>query len=254
MNTKAKNPIQTTEKTLKIIEALFSLGESGVTELASHLNLNKGTIHHHLSTLEQHGYVTKSSSTYKLSMRFFEIGELTRRRHKIYEVGMPEIDSLAKKTGEIANLMIEENGLGIYIYIAGGDQAVKLDTKIGTRQYLHTSALGKTILSRMEDDRLDEIINKHGLPAETENTVTDINKLNEQLEEIRKRGIAFDGEERAEGIRCVAAPVTNNNGSLIGAVSVSGPSTRLKNDRLKTEIPELVQDTATVIGINASYS
>ncbi|MFP9062186.1 IclR family transcriptional regulator [Natrialbaceae archaeon A-chndr2] len=251
---KAKNPIQTIGKTLEIIEALRVLDGAGITELAQHLDLNKGTIHHHLSTLEQHEYVVKDGTRYRLGMRFFEFGEYVRQSHKIYQIGKKEIDALANKTGELANLMVEEHGYGSYVYISKGKEAVTLDTKIGTQQYLHTSALGKSILAHMEPERLEDIITTHGLPAETPNTVTDREILFEELDEIQERGIAFDGEERAEGIRCVAAPVIDKNGSLIGAVSVSGPSTRIKGDILHEKIPEMVQDTATVIGINASYS
>jgi DNA-binding IclR family transcriptional regulator len=254
MANKAKNPVGATEKTLRILEALRQLNGAGVTEIAEHLELSKGTIHNHLSTLSEHEYVVKDDSQYYLGMRFFELGEFTRRQTEIYEVAKPEIDELASDTGELANLMIEEHGQGIYIYIAHGEQAIKLDTHIGTRQYLHTSALGKALLANMPEERFEEIIEKHGLPSETPNTVTDREELVAKLDEIRERGVAFDGEERAEGIRCVAAPVTNNEGSLIGAVSVSGPSTRLKGDRFKQTIPEKVQDTATVIGLNASYS
>jgi DNA-binding IclR family transcriptional regulator len=150
--------------------------------------------------------------------------------------------------------MIEEHGRGTYIYISRGEKAVKLDTKIGTRQYLHTSAAGKAILAHMTKDRLEEVIENHGLEAKTSNTVTDRAELGSELDQIRDRGVAFDGEERAEGIRCVAAEITTNQGELIGAVSVSGPSTRMKGDRFKEEIPEIVKDTATVIGINVSYS
>ena len=254
MEKKAKNPVGATEKTLRILEALRQLNGAGVTRIANYLDISKGTIHNHLSTLVEHEYVVKQGPKYHLGMRFFELGEFTRRQTEIYEVAKPEIDTLASETGELANLMIEEHGQGIYIYIARGEQAIKLDTRVGTRQYLHTSALGKAILANMPEERFEEIIERRGLPAETPNTVTDKSELVAELDEIRGRGVAFDGEERAEGIRCVAAPVTNNEGALIGAVSVSAPSTRLKAERFREVIPEKVQDTATVIGLNASFS
>jgi DNA-binding IclR family transcriptional regulator len=254
MSIKAKHPIRATEKTLRIIEALQELGEAGVTELANELGFAKGTVHHHLSTLQEYKYVVNEGTTYRLGMRFFEIGEFTRRQREIYEVARSEINELAADTGEVANLMVEEHGQGIYIYIARGEHAVKLDTVVGTCRYLHTSALGKAILAYLPDERFEEIIDQHGLPAETPQTVTDYEVLIDKLEQIRERGVAFDGEERAEGIRCVAAPVTDKEGELIGAVSVSGPVTRLKEERFKETLPEKVQDTATVIGINTSYS
>ncbi len=251
---KAKNPVGATSKTLRIIEELRCRNGAGITELADELGMSKGTVHNHLSTLQEQEYVVKEGSTYRLGLRFLELGEYTRQQTTLLEVAKSEIDELAQETGEIANLMIEEHGRGIYIYISQGEQAVNLDTHVGTRQYLHTSAVGKAILSKMDDEKFDQVIDRHGLPAETPNTVTSEETLAEELDQIRDRGVAFDGEERAEGIRCVAAPITDNEDNLLGSVSVSGPSTRLKEDRLHTEIPEKVQHVATVIGINAFYS
>jgi len=251
---KAKNPVGATQKTLEILEALRNCDGAGITELADELGVSKGTVHNHLSTLHEHEYVVKDGSEYRLGLRFLEMGEYARQQTKLLEVATSGIDELAQETGEIANLMVEEHGRGTYIYIAKGQQAVNLDTHVGTRQYLHTSAVGKSILAEMDDDQFRRVIDRHGLPAETSNTVTSKEELLDELEAIRERGVAFDGEERAEGIRCVAAPITDNEDSLLGAVSVSGPSTRLKDTRLRQEIPEKVQHVGTVIGINAFYS
>jgi DNA-binding IclR family transcriptional regulator len=251
---KANNPVKSTNRSLLILEALHELESAGVTELADHLGMNKGTVHHHLSTLEEQAYVVNDGSSYRLGLRLFEMGIQTRRLTPVYAVARDDVDRLAEETGEMANLMVEEHGRGTYVYISRGDKAVKLDTKVGTRQYLHTSALGKSILAHMPRERLEAVIQRHGLPAETPNTVTDRSVLMDELERIRETGVAFDGEERAEGIRCVAAPITDNRDELVGAVSVSGPSSRIKGERFKEEIPEMVESTATVIGINVSYS
>jgi len=248
------NTVRSSEKTLEILGAIRDLGEVGVTELADEMEMSKATVHHHLSTLEGKEYVVKNGSKYRIGLRLLEMGEHARRQTGVFEIARSEVDSLADRSGEIANLMVEEHGKGVYVHIAAGDQAVNLDTDEGTRQYLHTSALGKAILANMPPERFESVIERHGLPVQTSNTVTDRETLEAELEEIRDRGVAFDGEERAEGIRCVAAPITDNRGELIGAVSVSGPSTRMRDERFRKEIPEMVQDTATVIGINVSYS
>ena len=251
---KAKNPVGATDKTLRILEELRRRDGAGITELADTLDMSKGTVHNHLSTLQEHEYVINKDSTYRIGLRFLELGEYARQQTRLLNVAKSEIDELAEETGEIANLMVEEHGRGTYIYIAKGKQAVNLDTHVGTRQFLHTSAVGKSILAEMDEKQFEQVVEHRGLPAETPNTVTSEQKLLAELEEIRGRGVAFDGEERAEGIRCVAAPITDNEDNLLGSVSVSGPSTRLKKQRLHKEIPEKVQHTATVIGINAFYS
>jgi len=253
-DSKAKHPVGATEKSIRILEALKKLDGAGVTELAEELGYSKGTVHNHLSTLEENEFVIKNGSTYRISLWFLTLGEYARLQTPLLEVARPEIDALAEETGEIANLLVEEHGRGIYFSISRGENAVNLDTHVGTRQYLHTSAVGKAILAHMTDKRFEEVIERHGLPAETPNTVTDEESLHAELEEIRDRGVAFDGEERAKGIRCVAAPITDKNDNLLAAVSVTGPSTRMRGDRFREEIPDKVQNTATVIGLNATYS
>lgn len=248
------NTVGSTEKSIRIVEALQTLDGAGVTELARHLGYNKSTVHHHLSTLEAGELVARTGDEYRLGVRFFGLGEYARRQQEIYDVGKPEVDRLATETGELANLMIEEHGKGTYIHIARGEQAVRLDTSPGTTQYLHTCALGKAMLARMSEERVEEIVDRHGLPAETPNTVTTKAELFEELEEVRERGVAFDGEERAEAITCVATAVTDAAGDILGAISVSGPSSRMRGDRLHEEIPNLVTNAAEIVGINASYS
>jgi DNA-binding IclR family transcriptional regulator len=230
------------------------LGGVGVTELARYLDMSKATVHHHLSTLEKEEYVVNDGSTYRTGLKLLEMGNRARQQSGLFDIAKSDVDELAEQTGELANLMFEEHGRGVYVHIASGQRAICLDTSVGTRQYLHTSALGKAILAHMSEERFEEVIDRHGLPALTPNTVTDKEVLEEELNEIREQGVAFDGEERAEGIRCVAAPVTDNKDRLVCAVSVSAPSTRMKHDRFRNKIPELVRDTATVIGINVSYS
>ncbi|OYR64873.1 IclR family transcriptional regulator [Halorubrum ezzemoulense] len=254
MTDSVTNGVQAIKKTSRILTVLQEQGGGGVTEIAGELSYNKSTVHHHLTTLREEGLVIKRGDQYHLGIRLFELGAFTRRQRDIYSVGKPQVNSLAEKTGELANLMIEENGKGVYIQVSAGEDAVNLDTSTGTEQYLHTCAIGKSILSEMPSARVDEIIDQHGLPAETSNTVTDQATLKDELEEIRERGVAFDNEERAEAIRCVATPVTNKDGELLGGISISGPATRMRGDRFKTEIPELVQNAAEVIGLNASYS
>jgi len=248
------NGVQAIEKTSRILTALQKLGGAGVTELADELAYSKSTVHHHLTTLQEEGLVVNRGDQYHLGIRLFEFGAFARRQRDIYTVGKPEVDALAEKTGELANLMIEENGRGIYIHIGAGEDAVNLDTSTGTVQYLHTCAIGKAILAEMPPARVDEIIDERGLPAETSNTVTDPEVLKQELAQIRERGVAFDNEERAESIHCVATSVTDMDGELLGAISISGPASRMRGERFEREIPELAQNAAEVIGLNASYS
>jgi DNA-binding IclR family transcriptional regulator len=253
MGRKANNPIKSIGTTLEILEAVVEMDEAGVTTIADRLGRSKATIHHHLSTLSERGYLVNEEGTYRPSIRFFEIGQQVLQKKDVYTTGREPLKSLAEETGEVANLMIEEDGHGIYVDIEEGDEAVNLDTSVGTSQYLHTCALGKAILAHVSLERREQIYTQRGLPAETPNTVTEKSRLEDELETIRDRGIAFDEEERAAHIRCIAAPITTDSGDVLGAVSVSGPISRMTDERIEAELIDKVEHAATVISINTKY-
>lgn len=255
MSRTSKNTLQTTENTIHIVKALKRLDTAGVTELATHLDMSKSTVHEHLATLKEYDYVTKhDDSTYSIGLGFFEMGEYARKRRKIYEIARPEVTSLAEETGELANLLVEEHGRGVYLYRARGESAVTLDTHTGKRRYLHNTALGKAILAHLPEERVTEILDTHGLPASTKNTITDRGVLFEELEKIYERGVAYCGQERVEGLQCVAAPILSNDDRVLGAISVAAPTTRMVGRRFEEEIPELILQAANVIEINVTYS
>jgi len=254
MGEPATNPIKPTETTVRVLEGLKTLDGAGVSDLADHTGLPRSTVHNYLSTLEQEEYVLKEDGKYHVGIRFLELGAHARNRREIYEIAQPEIKRLAEETGELANLLIEEHGRGTYLQRARGSEAVKVQAHVGTRLPLHTTALGKSILSHLPAERVEKIIGRHGLPAATEATVTDREVLFEELAEIRERGYAFDDEERLAGLRCVAAPILSNDERVLGAVSVSGPSHRIRDEHFRETLPNTILETVNVIELNVTYA
>jgi len=256
MATEGDYPVKATRRTFEIIEALKTLDNAGVSEMAAELDMAKTTVFEHLETLSQLGYVVKNSGSgqYQLGTEFLELGGYVRNQMKIYNVAKPEVQDLAEETGEHANLMVEEHGLGTFLYKSEGSNAVQLDTYDGHRVHLQTTALGKAILAHLPKARVVEIFDQHGLPKITENTITDRDSLLEESQEIRDSGYATDCEERVEGMWCVAAPIVSNDGEVYGAVSVSGPKSRMQGDRFEQELPDKVTRTANVIEVNLTYS
>lgn len=248
------NTVTATRTSFRVLETLKQLDGAGVTDVATELGTAKSTVHNHLRTLEDEGYVISEDGTYRTSLRFLELGEYTRNRMDIYKKALPEVRSLAQETGEMANAAVEEYGEGVYITRSEGNRAVSVDTFAGKRVKLHCTALGKAILAQLPEARVDTILQTHGLPERTENTITDPDVLKDELETIRERGYAYDREERLSGLRCVSAPVVAEDGALIAALSVSGPTTRIKGDLFHEEIPELLRSSANVIEINLAYS
>ncbi|MFC6726171.1 HTH-type transcriptional regulator XacR, partial [Halobium palmae] len=167
----AKHPVRTTEKTLALVEELMRGGPRGVTDLAAELEMGKSAVHNHLTTLRKHGYVVRDGERYRLGLKFLEVGGHTRKSMELYQVAEPEVESLADDTGELANLLVEEQGLGVYLLRSKGERAVDLDTYAGLRTNLHTTGLGKAILAYLPEARVEEIVDRHGLERATPRSV-----------------------------------------------------------------------------------
>lgn len=247
-------PVKATKNTFEIIDALRELNGAGVTELSRHLDMPTSSVHDYLQTLETEEYLVNMGGTYCLSSRFVELGEHFKSRNRVYDIARPEIDDLSNRTGEHANLMIEEHGRGVFLYSAQGDNAVRLDTHAGMRVHLQTTALGKAILANKPREEVETILDRHGLPAVTDETITDRAELFDELETIREQGYSTDDEERIKGMRCVGAAIADDEGITIAGVSVSAPKSRMRGETFQSEIPNEVIKSANVIQVNVTYA
>ena len=253
MTTQKHNTVRTSQTTFEVIESLQALDGAGVTEVANRIGVSKSTVYKHLNSLVENGYVIKEGDVYRIGLRFLDLGEHARHRSLLYKLARSEIEELANAVNEMANLMVEENGEGVFLFRADSDRAVNLDTRAGKRMQLHTTALGKAIMAHLPEERLEWIIDTYGLSRVTENTITDEATLREELHRIRERGVAFDDEERIAGLRCVAAPIVTTEDEVLGAISASGPTSRIRGDRFREEIPEHVLRTKNIIELNVEY-
>jgi DNA-binding IclR family transcriptional regulator len=148
--------------------------------------------------------------------------------------------------------MTEEHGMGVYLHKETGENGVQTASYTGNREYLHCTALGKAILADLPDDRVEAIVERRGLPQKTGNTITEVDELFDALAEIRETGLAYDRGEILEGLRCIAAPVTDSDGAVLGAISVSGPVSRVGDADRSEHLEESIRHSANVIEINAS--
>jgi DNA-binding IclR family transcriptional regulator len=236
-----------------IVEAIRDLDGARVTELADETGLAKSTVHRHLKSLERHEFVVQEGDTYHVGLKFLNFGEYARTRRDIYELARPLVDDLADETDERALFMTEEHGRAVYLYRGVGNHAVHTDSRIGTYRYLHTIAGGKAMLAHMADNRVDEILERWGLPLQTEQTVTDRDELFDELAEICDRGVAFNDEETIDGLRAIAAPILGPDEKVYGALSVSGPSHRIRGDWFEEDIRNLLLGTANELEINLEH-
>lgn len=231
-----------------IVEELNERRTAGVTEIAESVDLPPSTVYNHLQTLVEREYVAKDGAQYRLGKRFVHLGDSIKHRQELFRIGKPSITRLASETNATANLVVEEYGRGFYLMSETGPDGLRNYSHIRRREYLHSTAAGKSILIQLPDDRVTEILEIHGLPGLTDETITDREEFDDHLADAAQRGYTCNNEENKVGIRAVGAPIEHSNGSP-GAVSISGPVNRVSEDMLHDELAAAVRNTAKSISI-----
>lgn len=245
--------VKTATTAFTIIEYVQRLEGGSVSELAEHIGLAKSTVHNHVKTLVKNDYLIQCGGEYHLGLKFLDHAYHAEQRLQVTGAVSPTLEKLAEETGELAWVIVEEHGKAVNLKMAEGDQAVRTADRIGLRTHLHFHAAGKVILAYLPDDRVDRIVEKHGLPAATEKTITDVESLDEELEAIYERGYAFNDGEAVRGLRSVAAPVIID-GDVIAAVTVIGPAKRLHGKKFREAIPDAVLGAANAIELELTHS
>lgn len=248
-----RKTVKAVRTSFRIIRALQELDGAGVTELANYVGVSKGAAYNHLATLEDEEYVVKGADdTYYVGLRYLDIAHHVKNRFPISKLVEKEVDKLAEQSGEMALFTVEEHGQGVCLYVAYGEQAVQTPLYVGHRSNLHNTAIGKAILAFKPPEEVEEILEARGLPKVTENTITQKEWLLEELEQIRRRGIAFNREETIHGLVGVGSPIKSQNGSVSGALSIIGPTSRMSGDRLEQELPDMITRSVNIIEINST--
>lgn len=248
----AGDTLQGVERAFKIVNYLKENGPTTVSELKTAMDLPKSTAYIHLKTLYETGYVYKEDHNYRLSLHFLEHGAAVRQQFDVYDIAKPEINELAKETGEVANLGVEEDGQRVLVYINEGGNAIYDNAQTGEFTNMHWTSLGKAILAYSPRKQIDKVIDNHGLPAATKHTIEDRSDLYQELNTIRDRGYALEDEEHRANIRAVAVPILQDE-HAIAAVSVSGPKTRFSDERIETELLESLRDKANIIELRLEH-
>ncbi|OVE83017.1 IclR family transcriptional regulator [Natronolimnobius baerhuensis] len=252
MSDEPKNPVKSIQRAVSLLHILKETGGARIVDLEERVDLSKATIHSYLATLEEAGFVRKDGVTYRLGFAPLTFGGYVRDHDPLYVAGRDGADEMAERTGELVALMTEWNGRSTYLYQTSGDQALAMDSHLGVQLPMHCTASGKAILAELPRDRVESIIDQHGLPAWTGATITDREHLFEELEDIRSRGVAFDDEERITGLRGVGVPVTIDD-SLLGAIALAGPVNRLQGTRYWEDLPEQLTKIERMIEVKAMY-
>lgn len=247
---RTNTPVGSLETLLSIVDYLEESGEAGVTELAEAVDVSKSTVHNHLTTLREHGYVVRDDGKYRLGLSFLRIGEAARMETDLYDIARPHVETLIDGTDLVANLAVEEQGRGVYLYRTRGSNDIQFSTRAGDTHDLHCSATGKAILAHLPPDRRATLLDSIDLVEHTAQTITDRDTLRDELEQIRDRGVAFDKEEYGPGLRCVGVPILGPEDAVVGAVSLSGPAADMDGSWYHETLPQRLKSTKNRIEVN----
>ena len=223
-------------------------GGASLTELAQQVGLPSSTAHRLLTTLEQERYVRFDPDGRLWSMRVqaFVAGCAFTKTRSLAGVARPHMRHLMEECGETVNLAVEDQGQAVYLAQVECRQMMRAFARPGSRVPLHCSAVGKALLSARSDKTLARLLHQHGMPRLTVKTITTPTALRADLGRARESGYAIDDEEHAVGLRCIAAPIFDETGDAIGAVSASGPMARMVDERV-APVGALVLATARSI-------
>jgi len=239
---------QALSRGLALLEALAATeGGATLTAVAEALALPAPTAHRLLATLEQAGYVQQGpGGEWLVGVRAFRVGSAFLDHRNLVVHAYPHLKRLMEQSGETTNLAVIDDGEAVFVEQVQCRELMRMSTKLGARAPLHASGVGKAMLAAMPDEAVSAALAKRGLARHTARTLTDRMRLAAELVATRERGYAIDDEEHADGLRCVAAPIWDENGEAWAAISLAGPVSRITPGRLAA-LGRLVRATADAI-------
>ncbi|WP_418279838.1 IclR family transcriptional regulator [Halorubrum sp. DTA98] len=252
MNESDPQTVQAVETTFAVIDVLQRRDGAGVTEIATELGLSKSSVHKHLATLVNQRCVVKDDGEYRLGLELFQYGSYVRDQYDVFHKAKPRVRELAEETGEMVWLIVEENGMAMYLFGDGGSLDINVDSLVGTWTHLHLNSGGKAILSELPEERVRAIVDDYGLPKRTSETITDVDDLLAELERTRERGYALNLEEDLKGIHAIGAPIVHRN-EVQGALSIAGAATRLTEQRCHDEYADRLLTAVNDLELNLTY-
>jgi len=224
-----QNTVQALDRALGLLEVLAAHPGLTLSELAAQSGQAVATVFRALATLQAHGMVEceEPGQVWHIGAGAFRVGSAFLRRTKVVERARAGMDQLMRDTGETANLGIEAQDEVLFLSQVETHEAIRAFFPPGTRGPMHVSGIGKALLAWFPPDKVAGIVARRGLPAFTPQSLGTPQALRADLAAIRARGFSIDDQERAPGMRCIAAPIFNVHGEPVAGVSVSGPAFRM---------------------------
>jgi IclR family KDG regulon transcriptional repressor len=241
--------IQSLARGLKILELMSEAEDGvGVVELGRELDIDKSSALRLLQTLATYGFAERDADTrrYRLGPQIVNLSRNMLNRMPLRDQAKPFLRHLMERTGECAHLAIPAQGQALYIDQVESPATLRVTSGIGTLAPLHCTALGKSLIAFGNLPISDE------LKAFTQRTITDPEVLRIHLEQTRRQGYSVDDEEFDYGVRCVAAPVRDYRGKVVGAIGISGPAGRISLEGIP-DLGRIVMEASQALSDRLSF-
>ena len=227
--------VQVLDRAINILEFIGkqSSGEAALPELSAAMKLHKTTTHRIAHVLESRGLLRRGldSNRYRLGLHLYDLGCQALDHVNMRDEARPLMTRVAFEVGETVHLALLDRVEVLYIERMEAQRSLTMGSKLGARNPVYCTALGKAMLAYSPETEVDHILTGLRMEARTRNTITNVLALKRELKRVHDRGYAIDDEEIEEGIRCIAAPILNADDRAVAAISVSGPSSRITPDR-----------------------
>jgi IclR family transcriptional regulator, KDG regulon repressor len=255
MTRQIESPSTAAERTLLILEAVAQR-EGGMSnaDFSRKLKIPKSSASYILRTLEQHGYLRRDreDGTYRLGMKVLSLSRAALSGVDIREVALPIMRHLVDHIHLTTHLAILDHEEAVYVEKVEAPGFIKMDTWVGRRMEVHSTAVGKALLAYLDAGEREMIIRHRGLKKLTPHTITSTTKLMKEFERVRQLGYSVDDEENSLGARCVGAPIFNSQGRVEASLGSTGTITAVPRDAVP-RLAEMVKDAARRISHQIGY-
>jgi DNA-binding IclR family transcriptional regulator len=226
--------------------------ELRVSDLARRLQLTRNKAFRLVKTLESRGFLQRVGDHYRIGIRLLALGKLAEQPIEVLQAAArPEMDSLARETGETVYVLVPDGYQAVCVATIESAHYLRISVAVGLRRPLHAGAGQKMLLSGFDDARVGQVL-KHAGKAFTPQTITDLSRLQEELEEIRRRGYSLSLGEVDPAAGAVAAPIYDYSGEMIAAVVVGGAMSRAEG-RIEHQWAQLVVAAGQRISAQLGY-
>lgn len=233
---------------MRVLETFYDADlELRLQEVTTRTGITKSSAFRILFTLESLGYLEKNAATgkYRLGGRIFAAAGKARATRSVGQLAQPYLRTLNQQFGETVNLGALQNQQVVYVETVEGSHSFRLMANIGAVAPFHASALGKAILAFLPEVELSALLETMKFPRLTSHTIGNRDELLKSIQKVRRRGYAVDDEEIEEQAFCVAAPILDGSGRASHAVSLAGPTHRMRS-RQKSIIEEVTKAAAAI--------